>query len=190
MPTAPTLPAVPVEEYLRTEYEPRCEYLEGVLLPKSAPDYVHSTLQALLILFFGSQRSRFPGLKVRSELHTRISPGRYRIPDVAGVLQLPADGRYPDSQAPPLFTIEIASLDESMHTLKGKVADHLKLGVSTVIIADPYDKTVMTATQTMPLREIASPLLVDIAFPNGSVLQVDFDDLYRRLDIELTEPGQ
>ena len=32
MATAPTLPLVSVEEYLRTSYEPNCEYIDGVLI--------------------------------------------------------------------------------------------------------------------------------------------------------------
>jgi hypothetical protein len=49
MPAAPTLPLVSVEEYLRTHYEPHCEYLDGVLAPKAFPDYIHSTFQMLLM---------------------------------------------------------------------------------------------------------------------------------------------
>ena len=30
----PTLPSVPAAEYLSADYEPECEYLDGVLAPK------------------------------------------------------------------------------------------------------------------------------------------------------------
>lgn len=48
MATAPAAPFVSVEDYLKTDYEPHCEYLDGVLLSKPMPDRLHSRLQALL----------------------------------------------------------------------------------------------------------------------------------------------
>jgi len=176
MASAPVLPLVPVEQYLKTDYEPHCEYLDGELLPKSLPDYIHSKLQKLLIVLLAQH-----AVEGLAELHTRISPRRYRIPDVCGLVQPPADGRYPDRDTPPLFTIEIASRDEPWFVLRGKVADHLAIGVEMVIIANPYDHTVMVATQTEPVHEIAPPLVVRIAVPNAADLLIDFDELFRQL---------
>ena len=180
MATAPTLPFVPVEEYLRTEYEPRYEYLDGTLAAKAMADFTHAYLQALLISFLVSQQDKF-GLLSLSELHTRISPTRYRIPDVCVLTTRPEDGRYPDNERPPLLTIEIASKGEPWTDLRGKLADHLSIGVETVIIADPYNKTVMIATQSKPLHELSTPLVVSIAVEGKGMLQLDFDDLYRKL---------
>ena len=180
MASAPTLPFVSVEEYLRTDYEPHCEYVEGVLKPKAMPDYIHSLLQTLLIVQIAAQQTKL-GIVGLAELHSRITPSRWRIPDVCGLTQSPSDGRYPDAQSPPLFTIEIVSKGEPWIDLRDKMADHLAMGVATVLIADPYHKTVMVATQDMPLHEISPPLIVDIEVPNTGVLQIDFDDLYRNL---------
>lgn len=55
------------------------------------------------------------------------------------------------------------------------------MGVSLVIIADPYNQTVMVATQTEPLHELRSPLLVNVPVPGKGTLQIDFDELYRKL---------
>jgi hypothetical protein len=55
------------------------------------------------------------------------------------------------------------------------------MGVSIVIIADPYKKTVMVATQTEPLHELPSPLIVNVPVPDKGTLQIDFDELYRKL---------
>jgi hypothetical protein len=80
-----------------------------------------------------------------------------------------------------LFTVEIASLDEPWSALRGKVTDHLAIGVSTVIIADPYTRTVLVASQDRPLHELTHPLIVEIPVPDRGVLQIDFDDLYAKL---------
>lgn len=180
MVSASAPPQVSVEEYLRTEYEPRCEYLAGVLTFKARADVAHSELQMLLVLQLASQEKKY-GIEVLPELHIRVTPDTWRIPDVSGLLVKPADGRYPDSQTPPLFTIEIVSPGESWTSLRGKLADHLAVGVSTVIIADPYDKTVMVATQSEPLHEIRTPLIVNIPVPGAGILSIDFDDLYSQL---------
>jgi Uma2 family endonuclease len=173
-------PAVSVDEYLRTDYEPHCEYLDGVLLSKSAPDYIHSRLQALLIGTLCLTEKAY-GLEGLPELHIRVTPTRFRVPDVTALTEPPRDGRYPDRRTPPLFTVEIASLDEPWSALRGKVTDHLAIGVSTVIIADPYTRTVLVADQATPLRELTHPLIVEIPVPGGGVLKIDFDDLYAKL---------
>jgi Uma2 family endonuclease len=187
MSTAPTLPFVSVEEYLRTDYEPNCEYLDGVLKAKSLPDRIHSALQEILLAFLRTQRGAFPTLKGRPELHNRITPTRFRIPDIAGILGRPTDGRYPSPDAPPVFTIEIASKDEPWSDLRGKMMDHLAMGVGTVILADPYNRTVLVATASEPLRELPVPRVVSIPVPGyDQPLLMDFDELYRQLDEELS----
>ena len=179
MATAPTLPAVSVEEYLRTEYEPNCEYIDGILVSKPLPDRIHARLQALITAYLLSIEENY-GLSAVTEIHTRIAPQRWRVPDIGGLFAR-SDDRYPDSGAPPLFTVEIVSRDEPWRELRAKVSDHLAIGVGAVIIADPYNKTVMVATQDTPLREITPPLTVSVPIPGKSDLQIDFDDLYRKL---------
>jgi hypothetical protein len=127
-----------------------------------------------------AQEAKF-NLKFHSEIHLRVKPARWRIPDVAALFLPPKDGHYPDDQTPPLFTIEIASPDEPWTVLRGKVSDHLAIRVSHVIIADPYNKTVMVATQDTPLRELPAPLVGEIPVPERGVLQIDFDDLFGKL---------
>ena len=65
--------------------------------------------------------------------------------------------------------------------MRAKRSDHLAMGVSLVIIADPYNKTVMVATQIEPLHELPSPLIVNIPVPDKGALKIDFDELYRKL---------
>lgn len=187
MSTAPTLPFVSVEEYLNTDYEPNCEYLDGVLKPKAFSDDIHSAFQEILLAFLRAQKLQFPQLRGRPELHSRVTPSRFRIPDVAGTIRQRSGERYPSPEPPPVFTIEIASKNEPWTDLHGKVTDHLAMGVTTAIIADPYNRTVLVATSQEPLRELASPRIVSIAIPGSDqLLQINFDDLYRQLEEELS----
>ncbi len=180
MAIAPAFPPVTVEEYLRTEYEPRCEYLDGVLKPKAMGDRKHSRLQALLISYLMSQEEHYSFL-TQPELHSRVTPTRFRISDVCVLTSPPSDGRYATVDAPALFTVEIVSEGEPWSDTRDKFQDHLAMGVRTVIIADPTNKTVMLASQSEPVHELKPPLLVSIAIPNSRILQIDFDDLYSKL---------
>lgn len=180
MATAPTLPAVSEEEYLRTDYEPNHEYLDGVLVPKALSDETHSSLQIIIGAFLLSQREKF-GFRVVSEIHTRIRPKRWRIPDVAVLPGEKTGRRYPDSDAPPALTIEIVSLDEPWSEVYGKIIDHLAVGVQTAIIVDPYKKTVFVARPEQPLHEIAPPLLVNAPIPGKGDVVIDFDALFAQI---------
>src|SRR5687767_1760111 len=133
MATAPILPAVSEEEYLRTDYEPNCEYVDGVLVSKALPDDIHGSLQILIGAYLLTQQQTFD-FRVASELHTRIRPGRWRVPDLAVLPGRTISRRYPDEQVPPILTIEIVSKDEPWSALRSKVTDHLAVGVQTVII--------------------------------------------------------
>jgi Uma2 family endonuclease len=174
------LPLVSVADFLSTDYEPNYEYLDGVLAPKALPDYLHSKLQTLLLVLIAALGQKL-GIEGLAELRSRITPTRWRVPDVCGLTKPPADGKYPDAETPPLFSIEIVSKGEPWTDLRDKLADHLAMGIRTVIIADPYHKTVMVATQSEPLHELSVPLIVSIELPDGGVLDIDFDSLYRQL---------
>jgi Uma2 family endonuclease len=64
MSAAPTLPLVPVEEYLNSSYHPDMEYVDGVLVESAVPTIPHSVLQMILIQFFArfQEASRFLAL--------------------------------------------------------------------------------------------------------------------------------
>src|SRR5919108_885149 len=77
-----TSTAVPVEEYLRTTYDPDMEYVNGQLVVRHVGEYDHSRLQALLVIELGTRR-REPRFRVFTEQRVRVSDEpRYRIPDI------------------------------------------------------------------------------------------------------------
>ncbi|MDZ4798612.1 MAG: Uma2 family endonuclease [Bryobacteraceae bacterium] len=178
MAAAPVLPMVSVEEYLRTEYEPRCEYVDGELKPKSMAGDDHSSLQMWLILAL-ARVERELGLVVRPERHIRIGNSRVRIPDIAVFLSV---DKTPAAVTPPLLTIEIVSPDETFAELDEKLTDHLAMGTQTAILADPRRRTVMVARQNEMLHKVGAPLQVQIDVPERGSFTLDFDDLFRQLD--------
>ena len=74
--------AVPVEEYLRTTYDPDREYVAGQLVERHVGEHDHSYLQSLLNIEIG-QRCRDRRFRVFTEQRVRVSDEpRYRIPDI------------------------------------------------------------------------------------------------------------
>jgi len=175
---------IPMEDYLRTSYEPECEYIDGVLLSKDMPKNNHSLLQFLLMVQLAAQQLRL-GLSIRPELRVAVGAGRVRVPDIA-VFEGPLREQIPTRA--PAVTIEILSDSESFSALTAKVRDHLASGVKLVIIPDPTDKTVMIA-DAAGLRSIQSPQIVRVQLKKGE-LAIDFDNLFAQMEAELNAPDE
>jgi Uma2 family endonuclease len=134
---ASTLNAVPVEEYLRTCYEPDMEYVDGHLVERKVGEYDHSRLQSLIVMILGlGERER--RFRVFTEQRVRVSDQpRYRIPDIC-VKALPHT-RTPVLTQPDLV-IEILSPDDEPGEIIEKIADYTGAGIPYIWIVDPYKR--------------------------------------------------
>src|SRR6185437_15926654 len=75
---------VPVEEYLRTQYEPDCEYVDGEVLERNWGENPHSAPQVEFIFYSRSRRGRLGYPRLRRCAHAdranpRSRPGRLRV---------------------------------------------------------------------------------------------------------------
>jgi len=68
---------VSLEDYLHRTEKPYCEYVDGVLYPKAMATKLHSLIQFLLQVLLDRQ-----GVEALAEVHVRLSPTKYLIPDV------------------------------------------------------------------------------------------------------------
>jgi len=66
-----------VEDYLRRTEKPYCEYVDGVLHPKTLSTTPHARAQFMLVTFLDKE-----GVEALAEVHVRLSPTKYLIPDV------------------------------------------------------------------------------------------------------------
>jgi Uma2 family endonuclease len=169
-----TSTAIPVEEYLRTTYEPDREYVDGQLVERNVGEWRHSLVQMLTgALLLSRAQGRF---LVFSELRIRVSadPLRYRIPDLC-VVALP----YPPEPVltrPPHLVIEITSPDDGAADVLEKVGEYLAAGVPHIWMPDPYRHTLYEADQ-MGIRGCSS-----LTAETDLVGRVDFRELFARLD--------
>jgi Uma2 family endonuclease len=156
MATAPTVPLVSVDDYLNASYRPDVEYVDGHLVERSVPTYLHSLLQALLIGHF-RQFEKEGKYKVLPELRTQIiARARYRIPDI--LLCATPTRVHKIMDETPLAIIEILSPADTVSETLHRFRDYAGLGVPYIIQMDPETR-------------------VAHRFDDGSLIETAFDGL-------------
>ena len=135
---------VPVAEYLRTTYDPDCDYVDGEVLERNWGERDHSDLQGELIYFFRARRGSW---KVFAfvEQRVQVSPTRFRVPDVCVYV-----GEKPKDQifrTPPFICIEILSAEDRLERLQQKIDDYLNFGVLYVWVINPRNRRVWAYTK-------------------------------------------
>src|SRR5579864_904396 len=77
---APTMATtqVSLDDYLRTDYEPDCDYVDGELEERNVGEKEHSAVQAFLIKWLGAHEQEWM-LEAYPEIRLRISDGRVRV---------------------------------------------------------------------------------------------------------------
>jgi len=141
---------VSLAEYLSTEYEPDCEYLDGLVEERNVGKRKHSKTQALLAARLQREVQSIE-FDVLIEQRVQIAPTRFRIPDICLVR---ADDQGEVIQSPPLLWIEILSPEDRWARVQAKIDDCLRFGVSMLWIIDPYARQAWSATQTQGIAEI------------------------------------
>ncbi|MBV8810477.1 MAG: Uma2 family endonuclease [Acidobacteriaceae bacterium] len=139
MSAAPQL--VTLAEYLDTEYEPDCDYVDGVLEERNVGKRRHSMTQGLLSSRLLAESGKH-GCDVLVEQRVQISRSRVRIPDVCLVSK---DNEAEVTQRPPLLWIEVLSPEDRWSRIQPRRDDALRFGVGTIWIVDPYLKAAWIA---------------------------------------------
>jgi Uma2 family endonuclease len=123
---------VSVEDYLRRTEKPYCEYVDGVLYPKAMPTTLHALVQAILIKLLGAQ-----GVYALAEVHLRLSPTRYLVPDVIATHTL----QHPYPTEPVLLCVEILSPEDRVGAMLAKCEEYHAWGVPFCWVIDPEKQT-------------------------------------------------
>jgi Uma2 family endonuclease len=146
----PTAIHVSLAEYLHTDYEPDCEYLDGIVEERNVGKRKHSKTQALLA-------ARLQG-KIESgefdvlvEQRVQLSSSKIRIPDLCVI-----DSNNSDEviQSPPALWVEVLSPDDQWSRVQTKIDDCLRFGVAALWVIDPYSRQAWSATQTQPISQV------------------------------------
>jgi Uma2 family endonuclease len=126
-------PTLPIEQYLRTSYDPDVEYVDGQLKERPVVQSIHGTIQSLLSFWFYQHAGEWK-IRVAVEVRMQSTPARVRLPDVI----VDHVRFWPQTLVePPLLVIEVLSPGDSYAETRRKIRDYLAMGVKTVWVIDP-----------------------------------------------------
>jgi Uma2 family endonuclease len=124
---------LPLEVYLRTNYRPDCEWIDGEVRERNVGEAPHSAAQKFLINNLSANEEIW-GVTVWPEQRVQTSATHFRVPDIC----LTRDsGRYEVIfTVPPLLCIELMSYDDRLNEILERAEDYLAMGVLAVWILD------------------------------------------------------
>jgi Uma2 family endonuclease len=172
--TAAAIAFVPVEEYLRTSYEPDVDYVDGYLEDRHVGENEHSDIQTELAAILRVQGKAW-GIYTFVEHRVQVKKTRYRVPDVCVMPR--SWKKTPIILEAPMLCIEVLSPEDRFSRTQVKCRDYLAMGVPEVWIVDPEERmvSVVTASNTTERRE--GTLRLD-----GTQVQIDLAALFAVLD--------
>jgi Uma2 family endonuclease len=134
---------ISVEEYLSTEFEHDCEYVDGVIEERDLGEFEHAYVQGILVTLFNNHRGDW-GVYALPEQRVQTQKTHFRVPDVA-VLRV-GSVREPILTHPPLLVIEVQSPDIPLRKTAEKSAEYLAFGIEYVWVIDPYARVAYKGT--------------------------------------------
>lgn len=135
---------IPVEEYLRTTYDPDCDYVDGEVQERNLGELDHSDLQTEFAHYFRTRRRAWK-THAFVEQRVQVAKTRYRIPDVCVVVgEKPRD---PIFRTPPFICIEILSPEDRQSRTQARIDDYLNFGVPYVWVVNPENRRAWTYTK-------------------------------------------
>jgi Uma2 family endonuclease len=150
---------IPSEDYLRMTFEHDAEFVHGEVVERSMPDEIHSAIQFLILLQFGSLIQSYP-LYPRPEIRMRVGRDRYRIAHIA---VFAGSHPVPVPETPPLVVVEILSKDDRHLDLMQKLEEYREWGVPHIWVIDPSTKRFSMYTE-FGLQNVSSLGLSDYPF--------------------------
>ena len=164
---------VPVEEYLRSSFEPDAEYVDGQIEERAMGENDHSSWQDAILAWFRHQ-AKDGQIRVRPELRVQVAPNCYLVPDVTLL-----DRNLPIEQIftqPPVAVFEILSPADALKRVMAKCGRYQRMGIQTILVIDPDGpKYQFVAGRLEPLETRA----FDIP---GSKARFDLDEIEKLLD--------
>ena len=126
--------SISVNEYLNGSYRPDREFINGRLENRNLGEHDQAAVQAALILWFGQRQDEW-NIEVLPEQRIRISPVKFRVPDICLVSLIE-----PVEQIltrPPLACIEILSPEDTLRRMQERINDYRDFGVANIWVLDP-----------------------------------------------------
>lgn len=132
-----TAARIPIEQYLRTPYEPDAEFVYGEIEERSVGEYDHNIVQRAILLWFHQHDKEWQTRSIQ-EQRTRINSDVVRIPDVSVFPRsVPVE---PVFSHPQLIVVEVLSPEDRQSRMQIKIEDYRRFGVPHIWIVDPAQR--------------------------------------------------
>ncbi len=135
-----TIAVLSIEQYLRTSYNPDCEYLDGELKEKALGGFPHGNTQVILGSWFQAH-SREWQIKVAVATRTRVAGDQVRLPDLV-IVPWDASVPYEALVTAPLIAIEVLSPSDAYTDLRQRARDLRTMGTPNIWLVDPAERTI------------------------------------------------
>src|SRR5215471_99359 len=169
---------VSIDEYLRTTYDPDCDYVDGEVLERNMAERDHGELQFELALYF---RTRQRDWKAYAFIEQRIqvAPTRFRVPDLCVCLERPNEQIF---HTPPFICVEILSPEDRIERIQDRIDDYLRFGVPYVWVINPRSRRAWIYTQDA-ISEAKDGLLKT----DNPTLTVSLPEIFASLNAQTSE---
>lgn len=167
-----TATRIPIEQYLRTSYEPDAEFVRGEIEERNVGEYDHSTVQREILFWFYRHDKEW---QIRSlvEQRTRLDSDTVRVPDVSVWLRsAPVD---PVFSHPQLIVVEVLSPEDRQSRMQAGIEDFRRFGVPHFWVVDPAKRIGWDCSDGNWIRKTRFEV-------SASPIYLDLEQLFRELD--------
>jgi len=158
-----------LEEYLGTDYEPDCDYVDGEVEKRNAGEQGHS----LSLAFFIKCLAGHEKLEAYPVIRLRTAPGRVRVGDIAF---LPLGRPFEAVLAtPPVAIVEVLSPEDRVSRYQSRLDDYRTMGVASVWVIDPMRRKAYDCSQGawQPTNKLSIP---------NTPVEIPLDPLWKKLE--------
>lgn len=132
---------VPLEVYLRSQFEPDAEYVDGKIEERPMGEIDHADWQRAILKWFLLHEDDWK-VFVFPELRVQVSPSRFRVPDITLIDQRLRSEIDRYLTRPPIAVFEILSPEDAMVRVMTKLEDYSAMGIGQIWLINPEDSTI------------------------------------------------
>jgi Uma2 family endonuclease len=166
---------IPVSEYLKTSYEPDCDYVDGEVVERTLGEQWHGLVQSAVAAIFRANRRNW-GLRAITEQRVQTSKTRFRVPDVTVVPS--SDPLTAILTSAPVLCVEVLSPEDRFQRVVIRAQEYQRMGVPNIWIIDPQTREIWTmAAEGGPLPMLES----DLTIP-GSPVRMSVAEIFEEID--------
>ncbi len=168
-----TAARIPIEQYLRTSYEPDADFVRGEIEERNVGEYDHSTVQREILFWFYRHDKEWQ-IRSLQEQRTRLDSDTVRVPDVSvWARNVPVE---PVFSNPQLIVVEVLSPEDRQSRMQARIEDYRRFGVPHIWVVDPVQRIGWDCSDGNWIRKTRFEV-------SAKPVYLDLNQLFRDLDV-------